>query len=64
MMIEYLPKKLRRVEALDRVLEILRGLPVSDRIKKRALMEWAVEAGVKVTAEMVERATGRPAGEV
>jgi len=53
-----------RPEALPWVIDFLANLPVDAKTKKRTLQEWATSAGVKLTAEIVERVTGLPAGEV
>lgn len=63
-MLEFLPGELLVPEALERVIAVLRVIPVSDRVKKGALREWCVVVGVELTAEMVEDVTGLPAGEV
>lgn len=64
MTLEWLPDELLVPSALDRVIAILRVLPISQRRKKAALRDWGSIVGVQITAQMVERVTGRPAGEV
>lgn len=51
-------------EMQERVEDFIRHLPIPVDDKKQALISWCKCAGVPVTAEKVERATGRPAGEV
>lgn len=51
-------------ERLNDVIWRLRALPISGEGKKHALYEWCKHAGVALTGDMVERVTGRPAGEV
>ena len=63
-MAEIFPVSWLRPEALSWVLDFLENLPVSAKQKKHALYEWSEWAGVELTAEMVERVTGLPAGEV
>lgn len=46
------------------VEDFIRNMPISVDDKKQVLVEWCNRAGVAITAEKVERATGRPAGEV
>jgi len=61
---EVFPASWMRPEALPWVIDFLVNLPVDAKTKKRTLQEWATSAGVKLTAEVVERVTGLPAGEV
>ena len=61
---EIFPASWMRPEALPWVIDFLANLPVDAKTKKRTLQEWATSAGVKLTAEIVERVTGLPAGEV
>jgi len=63
-MAEVFPPSWMRPEALPMVVDFIRHLPVDAKVKKRTLQEWAEHAGVKLTAELVERVTGLPAGEV
>lgn len=51
-------------EMVDRVIGRLRWLHISAKQKKYALYEWCKIVGVELTAEMVERVTGLPAGEI
>ena len=51
-------------EMVNRVIARLRRLPISPKQKKHALYEWCKVVGVELTAEMVERVTGLPAGEI
>jgi len=53
-----------RPEALPWVIDLLANLPVDAKTKKRALQEWADSSGFKLTAKIVERVTGLPAGEI
>ncbi len=46
------------------VVDLLAGLPITVDDKKQGLLDWADCAGVQITAEMVARVTGLPAGEV
>lgn len=64
MTLEWLPNELLVPAALDRVIAILRVLPISSRRKKAALRDWGTVVGVKITGEMIERVTGRAAGEI
>lgn len=61
---EVFPPSWLRPEALELVVDFIEFLPVDAKVKKRTLYEWAKVAGVELTAEMVERVTGLPAGEV
>lgn len=61
---EAFPPALMQPEAVDRVIDLLWGLPVSPKVKKYALYEWCKTVEVDLTAEMVERVTGLPAGEI
>jgi hypothetical protein len=61
---EIFPASWMRPQALPWVVDLLANLPVDAKTKKRALQEWANAAGFKLTAEIVERVTGLPAGEV
>ena len=63
-MAEIFPASWLRPEALPWVLEFIENLPVNAKTRKHALYEWSEWAGVKLTAEMVERVTGLPAGEI
>lgn len=63
-MAEVFPPSWLRPDALEMVVDFIRWLPVSAKVKKATLYEWAMTAGVELTAEMVERVTGLPAGEV
>ena len=49
---------------LEMVLDLLANLPMTADDKKQGLIDWCDCAGVVITAEMVERVTGLPAGEV
>lgn len=49
---------------VDRVILRLRRLPINAKQKKHALYEWCRVVGVELTAEMVQRVTGLPAGEI
>ncbi len=61
---EVFPSSWMRPEALPWVVDLLASLPVDAKTKKRTLQEWASAAGFKLTAEIVARVTGLPAGEV
>lgn len=63
-MAEVFPDSWLRPEALPWVLDLIEHLPINAKDRKRTLLEWSIVAGVKLTAEMVERVTGLPAGEV
>lgn len=63
-MAEVFPDSWLRPEALPWVLDFIKNLPLNAKDRKRTLMEWAETAGVKVTARMIERVTGLPAGEI
>jgi len=63
-MAEVFPDSWMRPEALPWVADLIAHLPVDARVKKRTLQEWATCVGVKLTAELVERVTGVPAGEI
>lgn len=51
-------------EALEWVIAFIEWLPIPPPFKKRALMEWGEYAGVRITAEMVQRVTGLAIGEI
>lgn len=51
-------------EMADAVIRRLRALPISAKAKKHALYEWCKVVEVELTAEMVQRVTGLPAGEI
>ena len=63
-MAEVFPASWLRPEALPWVLDFIEHLPVEKKTRKHMLHEWSEWAGVKLTAEMVERVTGLPAGEI
>ena len=63
-MAEVFPPDWMVPEMANRVIVRLRGLPISAKQKKHALYEWCEVVGVELTAEMVYRVTGLPAGEV
>lgn len=63
-MAEVFPDSWLRPEALPWVLAFIEHLPVDAKVKKRTLHEWTEAAGVALTAAMVERVTGLPAGEI
>jgi hypothetical protein len=63
-MSEIFPYSWCRPEYQELVEDFIRNLPVSADIKKQVLIEWCDCAGVRITAEKVERVTGLPAGEV
>ena len=62
-MSEALPPEWDSPEDKERVIRLLIRLPISPRQKKFVLYEWCGLHGVDMTAEDVERVTGRPAGE-
>ena len=49
---------------VNHVIRRLRALPISPKQKKHALYEWCKVVEVELTAEMVQRVTGLPAGEI
>lgn len=63
-MAEVFPPSWLQPSALDMVIDFIRFLPLSARQRKATLYEWCQAAGVELTAEMVERVTGLPAGEM
>lgn len=63
-LVEIFPEGWLRPGALERVLRRLESLDVDGRYKKYALYEWCQTVEVEMTAEMVERVTGLPAGEI
>lgn len=63
-MVDAFPPGWMLPEMVDTVIRYLRRLPVSAKQKKYGLYEWCKTVGVELTAEMVERVTGLPAGEV
>ncbi len=63
-MAELFPLSWLRPEAQEMVLDFMANLPVDAKARKRAVFEWSKAAGVELTAAMVERVTGLPAGEV
>ena len=61
---EAFPPELLQPGAVDEVISLLQDLPISPKAKKYTLYEWCKTVGVDLTAEMVERVTGLPAGEI
>ena len=51
-------------EMEEQIIDLLAGLRISADDKKQGLIGWCDCAGVQITAEMVARVTGLPAGEV
>lgn len=63
-MAEVFPPSWLQPSALEMVIDFIKFLPISAKARKATLYEWSQWAGVELTAEMVERVTGLPAGEV
>lgn len=63
-MAEVWPPSWREPELKGKVIDLLCELPLSGYDRKFALFEWCKVSGAELTAEDVERVTGRPAGEL
>ena len=61
---EFFPVSWCVPEMEDQVIDLLVSLRMSVDDKKQGLIMWCDCAGVQITAEMVARVTGLPAGEV
>lgn len=61
---EVFPSSWLRPKTGKLVIDFIKHQRISPKQKKYMLYEWCVEAGVKLTASMVEEVTGLPAGEI